>query len=209
MTPGMRSITCNWRAGSGWAIETLFRTKIRRVDPSSLIGCVSSRRATCSVTSRNRLTATLETDRANLRLLRKAFFVMKEATVIRWPPLSEGGTCLARCTQVALVPEGQRIIAGGKRACERSPRMGGRMDFAPWKGAGRTGRNQGQTKSRICVLSPAPFQGAGPFWASYPGAALAEGELAPGDFPGSLRDQGRGGPPPKSLASRARAAGMG
>src|ERR1043166_8459011 len=82
----MRSITCNWRAGSGWAIDALFRTKIRRVDPSSLIGCVSSRRATCSVTSRNRLTATLETDRENLRLLRKAFFVMKDATVIRGKP---------------------------------------------------------------------------------------------------------------------------
>ena len=51
-------------------------------------------------------------------------------------------TCLARCTQVTLVPEGQRRIAGGKRACERSPRMGGRMDFAPWKGAGRTGRTR-------------------------------------------------------------------
>jgi hypothetical protein len=64
----------------------------------------------------------------------------------------------------------------GKRACERSPRMGGRMDFAPWKGARRTGPNQGQTKSRLCGLSP-----------------VAEGELAPGYFPGSLRDQGRGG----------------
>src|SRR6058998_3239528 len=52
--------------------------------------------------------------------------------------------------QVTLVPEGQGKIAGGKRVRERSPRLGGPMDFAPWKGAGRTARNQGQTKLGAC-----------------------------------------------------------
>src|SRR5207249_8420854 len=73
--------------------------------------------------------------------------------------------------QVTLVPEGQRKIAGGKRACravaeerrrvrERSPRMGGPMDFAPWKGAGKNGAKPGPDQTWRLRVSPAPLQGA-------------------------------------------------
>ena len=69
-------------------------------------------------------------------------------------------------------------MAGGKRARERSPRMGGRTDFAPWKG-----QERGETTARPNPASAgflrAPFQGAGPFWACCPGATLAEGERSP------------------------------
>src|ERR1043166_5384488 len=59
--------------------------------------------------------------------------------------------------------------------------------FWALEGRGKNGAGPDPTARRR--VSPAPLQGAGPFWVSCPGAALAEGELAPGYSPGSLREQ--------------------
>ena len=75
----MRSIMARCRAGSGLAIEILLRTTMRSAAPTSSGGSVNSRKATCNVTSRNKLTATLKIESVARRLLRKAFFRMNDA----------------------------------------------------------------------------------------------------------------------------------
>src|SRR5207249_4380783 len=67
-------------------------------------------------------------------------------------------TCLARGT---LVPEGQRIIAGGKRVYECSPRTAGRWILRP----GRAREERGQTRARpnlaiACFSAPPDLRGA-------------------------------------------------
>src|SRR6266478_3952164 len=79
-TPGMRSMIGRWRAGRRLTIEILLRTTTRRAAPTSSGGRVSSRNATWSVTSKNKLTATLRIERVDLRLLRRAFLIMNEPT---------------------------------------------------------------------------------------------------------------------------------
>ena len=58
------------------------RTTTRNAAPMSAAGTVISRNATSSVTNRNRLTATLNTDSVARRLLRRAFLAMKVAMVM-------------------------------------------------------------------------------------------------------------------------------
>ena len=58
-------------------MEILLRTATRNAAPTSSGGSVSSRNATSSVTSRNRLTATLRIESVARRLLRRAFLRMK------------------------------------------------------------------------------------------------------------------------------------
>ena len=59
-------------------MEILFRTATRKAAPMSSGGKVISRNATNNVTNRNKLTATLITVSSARRLLRRAFFRMKE-----------------------------------------------------------------------------------------------------------------------------------
>src|SRR5712692_9760976 len=81
-TPGNLSMIARCRAGSNAAIEILLRTTTRNAAPMSSGGTVTSRNATNSVTSRNKLTATLRIDNVARRLLRSPFFRMKEPTVM-------------------------------------------------------------------------------------------------------------------------------
>src|SRR6185369_8096382 len=83
-TPGMRSMIGRWRAGNRLAMETRLRTTTRKAAPTSSGGIVSSRKATCRVTSRNRLTATLKMERVARRLFRKAFLRMNEPMVMQF-----------------------------------------------------------------------------------------------------------------------------
>src|SRR5262245_31709254 len=67
----------NCREGRGLAMEMRLRTATRNAAPTSSGGTVSSRKATNSVTRRNRLTATLRIESSARRLLRRAFLRMK------------------------------------------------------------------------------------------------------------------------------------
>src|SRR5262245_1185843 len=81
-TPGMRSVIWRWRAGRKLAMDTLLRTTTRSDAPTSSGGTVNSRNPTSSVTTRNRLTATLRTESVARRLFSSAFFRMKVPMVI-------------------------------------------------------------------------------------------------------------------------------
>ena len=74
------------RAGRGLVSEILLRTAILSEAPTSSGGIVISLLATCKVTNRKRLTATLQTVRNDRRLLRNAFLTMKLPSDIRGRP---------------------------------------------------------------------------------------------------------------------------